>query len=461
MGEAIAALKEKKDKGQIEVGSVGAIRKQLAELLGSRVYQALKDTKDNIIIEYLQEVSLCMIKADATGVLEKYGKELQKEIQKEPQPATFNTCQELAKAIEAELEKPNFRRDSKFDVIWFAITHPDATFHTLDAKYNPLGYDSHCTNNADYHGFTLLQNKKNEPIQFYYGSCQTGDPIYEHGVIPAYRKRKLTEVRFNYQSTHCDDELARTEELHRIAEKSESDDKSDGKLVVVTLSFDTKVRSAEGKKLLGIVDSEKFIEQFHSKIKEEARKPLTEKDKKEHFGYYIPETALNKDQLEKTLNVSTDISKILLGSDHASNKETGLEATDPIRLKKMLMMSTDTVLSLAVLMNVRPDRCSGACKEDIDRGPPENLIMRIYAELKERPSVEDFKKWLKSEGATLVAGLVARGRHTDQQRNPMMSRAVILLDLLQSMGDEQLGAIKGQLEELALSFRAEPTMNQT
>src|SRR6185436_4087070 len=95
-------------------------------------------------------------------------------------------------------------------------------------------------------------------LKFYYGPGPTGNPVFEHGVLPAYEKFGVFELRFNHQDTSNRHEYVRIQELQRIV------DENPKVLKHALLGFDTKMKN---NKHVEFDDPAQFFAAFREYLK--------------------------------------------------------------------------------------------------------------------------------------------------------------------------------------------------
>jgi hypothetical protein len=397
-------------QGRVEVGTSYKIRKMLHEAIEHPIYQELKEAQDPLI-NFIQLCAIKLISADAREALRAYG---ENRIGKKEE-VEFH---DLGASIRKELTHSKLsHRNSLWGNIEWGICNPKKAWKSKRGHWLPLEYDAH-NSNPSFYGFDLsLKGKK---IHFYYGPTPIGDKVFSDALLFAYRKLGVTETRFNHMSTSRGFEREMLQESHRHADQKT--------FKHALFSFDDLLGHPEGKKLIKIVNQpEEFFKQYIPLLKDGIRQ--FQNLEKANPGVKIPEALLSDAEIEEVLKSAQELFRILPLEKIKKDKnkvQTIHQAT------MALLMAKVTVKQLQQApenhhkdRDLNYSRITGACKQDIDRGPVHNQLLRIFIRL-----LENDKPFTAEEAYEIAGGVLSRALITDD-RQPQEKRVRVLCDLLQ------------------------------
>ena len=432
---------EKMQRGEFPRGGVQSLRSDLAALMNNPLYRKLKNA-DSAAINFLQYVAVKLIAVDANSVLFDFGKEFLGRSEKEK----FSP-QELADGMSAYLKRRGFSIDH--GRLFYSAAHPNKAERSLMSVLDPLGYDASVGNPTfSAHSFELGKKKMN----FYYGPGPTGNPIFEHGVLPAYRKFGVFELRFNFQNTRDKAEALRVRDMVRIA------DANSDVLKHAVLGFDTKMDMTK----FDSVDS--FFDAYIAFVKDGLRE-IRAKDVDN--GIYISQEMLSIDQVDNALAKAREFCRVVSqnNSHWKQAMSQGLHGKES--MGKTMKLIADTCLCLSMLyrsfneippemaekaLDERLDRdltafrTSGACKQDIDRGVVGNIALRLFFRWASDASP------LTNREACEIAGAVIGRAKIAEDRKIMKERYEVLDDFLRFVGSAPRGV--AQAHDLLGGYRS-------
>ena len=287
---------------------------------------------------------------------------------------------------------------------------------------------------------------------FYYGPGITGSSLYEDGVIPWHQKLqakhrlRIKEVRFDYQDPRHQGESL------RIFKQLEMASQSNGTLEVIPLDFNQIRHFSEGREF------------FSDSVKREAHcfqinSCIAQQDVGEFFNLYREYRARNHfpqgEDWERAINATERMFTGLLANGASRRYWERLSTSDKgrQRLAKMMILGVHAIYSVgATLRSLREisseeeieqiqseipgedrdlimSRSSGACKQDIDRGPMENIALQLFF------SLLHSEGGLSAREAYLIAGGVIGRARIAEGRIPLFGRYQILSDLLHFVSD--------------------------
>jgi hypothetical protein len=417
LAEGVYALREKIENlsGEFVPGRVESIREDLVKLTGLPLYQRLEND-DCKAINFIQYVAIKLLAANGNDALMQHGEECFGGIE---DPTV--TPGKLADLMHNYLKDPGFSKDTLCERIIYFVSHWEKALLSHQSGADPLKFDAGIGNpNFSAHDFDVGGKK----VTFYYGPSIAGSTIFEHGVLPAYKKFGGGELRFDHQDTFVKGDLARINRAKEIAKANPT------VLTYAVVGFGTKAEPTDFE------TSDQFFDTFIPFVKEKR----TTGDN----GYFIPNEVLNDEEIDEALRQAKDICCIL-----TSNRDFGnllVNERRKKRVRKMMKLVTDACLSRAVLKksfstekkvdkSLDPDltafRTSGACKQDIDRGVVENIALHL------------FDRWatdtspLRREEGYKIAGAVLGRAHLVEGRKIMEERFEVLEDFLHIIGYKQ------------------------
>jgi hypothetical protein len=460
MAKKVVEIKEKirllKNESSFSL-DVASVREKIAEVMNMPLYRDLERNSDCYAVNFLQILAVKLIATDGTETLRAYGKECLNKADLQPNSGVNPT--ELADLLSGYLKKPSFNVDrfgplKEGRFLWWAA-HPFKGIHALFSNTHPLDYNGSKENpHFSAHSFEMEDGRK---IDFYYGAGPTGDPLFEHGLLPAYEKFGTFELRFNHQNTHDSKDHQRILRTRKM-ESAEH--------LHAVISFD----KPWAQRLCWEYYS---VEDFFAKLKTYASEGLRDidDDPKTDNGLYIPEDLFSDEEVALALEKAEEFCHKL----SESNSHWRDNMHDPKgreRMGRMMILIADTFLTLGMLygsldritpqmienqMNDRLDqdlfaiRNSGACKQGVDRAVVENISLRLFFRW-----AADATPLSHDEVCEIAGSVFGRARIVDD-RNIQWRRYEILDDLLRFVGGvpdgggvfAAHGVLKGYREALA------------
>ena len=417
------------------------VRDALSDVMGMHIFRKLASNEDCVAVNFLQFLAVKLVSADANDALRDYGMQCLGSELFEEQPGRTFRPDELADHLIRYLQRPSFNVDSfgplkEGRFIW-AVAHPGKAMHALYSNTHPLKYKSTQANPyLSAHQF----KEGGKTTTFYYGPGPTGDPLFEYGVLPAYKKFGSFELRFNHQNTSNRGDYARIQDSVRMA---------NDQLLHAVIGFDKK-----GAKHLckNFTSAQDFFTSYRVYVKNGLREI---QDRKNDNGFYIPAELFDDSQVALALNKAEEFCQNMSANNprwqNAVNDKHG-----KARMATMMMLVADTFLALGMLygsfdritsdmvensLNEKLDqdlaaiRISGCCKQDVDRAVIENISLRLFFRWANDPAP------LTSDEVCEIAGAVfGRARIVDD-RNIQMRRYIILDDLLRFVGGHPDGVL--------------------
>jgi len=475
VGEIVSDLQQGLDTGKI--------RKKIDRILGSAVYQKLKNT-ENPAVEFLQILCMKYIggkppvdeQGETPDLFANYGHELIGEQSKDS--FDLGELSDLIKGqIHGDWRKGQLsaytalQRNGKISTAIWAVHHPLDTWHAFKAtREQPLAFNSH-RGNADVYGydFVLPENffpgtRQKKTLRFYYGPGPTGDRLFQEGYLVGMAKDKLLginkprlfETRVNFQSRHHKPhEFIRGCEMVRMQkawEVDEADTQKPSPLRLMALAFDTPLMKDPPLLEDGTISINDFLPNLKSHYLDGYRQ--MQANEEEDNGVFISHNSLTTQQVENALETGNTIFRTLY-QDNPYAKELMSKKNGNKRLGRAIVLGHHGVLGVARIFKALKDapqatvdryfderlnadldadlavcRASGACKQDIDRGPVENIIERIFFKLATSEEGTITQKELYS-----IIGAVARA-YMVEGRLIQWKRGEILCDLLKLIGSE-------------------------
>jgi hypothetical protein len=395
----------------LDLKTVDEVRAYLSGLLSDPVYQALKD-QDVALVNFLQILCIKLSRADGRPAFRQYSRDV---ALSDPE---HHALDDLAPAMGNRLTKFwAHSRDGIGGKILWGATHRKAVSHSVKSQRKPLKYNSHKRNPSFLgHEFERNDGGSVRRMQFVWGPGITGDDIAEHGLLPAYKKFRIREIRFNYQDTHV------PHEFHRIRRAVEISAKPgyEGRLNHVLLGFETKAGHASLKKASSV---EEFISSYRDMLKSDFRQPPASHGKNAGSGVYIPQDFLSDGEIETILVVARDLLK-LLGVDAAlQDKEFRKEArraalfvldgmiSSALLYKQMGKLRPESEKDPAIDDDLQTDIVTAACKQGIDRGPVQANGLRLFYRWMTSDEPLSFAEFEEIAGSTLGRARIVEGRN--------------------------------------------------
>lgn len=418
------------------------IREDIDELMGSNIYQALKET-DHPAVEFLQILCMKYIGgkgAEKSDVFEEYGREVVGDLGGK----TSFTLGELADVMDQHTGVGVFgayQRNGLASTIIWVLSHPFDFLRSTTDEWDPVVFNSH-EGNPDVYGYDFVLPKESDPsgkerrMHFYYGPGPTGDRLYNEGYLVYMDKKGLFERRTNHQNVHHRSEALRVYEMRRY-EQAHPDS-----LRFLSLSFDTPLMKSPPR-----LDQERPVQHFMGALKEhyceEGAHRVMHADLEVENGVYIGPDVLGDKEVERALTVSEDIFSSLSQDNGYWDELMSQGAEGEQRLARMMILGTHGVIGLGSIYKALQDspafdkrldsdlaacRASGACKQDIDRAVVENITERVFFRL-----LTNDEPITKQELDSIVGAVLARA-YIVEGRLIQWKRYEILSDLLHFVG---------------------------
>ncbi len=220
--EKVIQIKEMIEKLEKEGSSfrldVSCVKDLISEVMKMPIYRDLQEERNCYAVNFLQCLAVKLISADATEVLHAYGKKCLGEKVFSNSDSIFSP-KDLADQLSGYLNRFSFNVDSFGPVkegrlLWMAA-HPLRAIHGLYSNTHPLLYNG-TQDNPYFTAHAFMDMDSGKKLDFYYGPGPTGSPLFEHGVLPAYRKFDTFELRFNHQNMHNKGDYPRIQDAVRM-----------------------------------------------------------------------------------------------------------------------------------------------------------------------------------------------------------------------------------------------------
>ncbi|MBM3183923.1 MAG: hypothetical protein FJZ64_01285 [Chlamydiae bacterium] len=427
LAQKVLSIREKIQRLKEGKGSVNAVREELVECIKLPQYQALSQEKNCYAVNFLQILAVKFLSGNASQALQDYGHKMIG--QKEERADQELSLTHFADRMQRVLNQPSFRKNA----IW-VLAHPFFSIHSLRSHTHPLEYNASSKNpHFSAHSFSLGDGKE---MQFYYGPGITVDPLFEHGVLPMYRKMGVFELRFNHQDTWRRADYVRIQDAVRTANKEH---------IHVVIGFDKKVEKELLEKYQSIKD---FFAKYRSYVQTNLR---SIEERKIDNGLMIPKDIFSDEKVMLALEKAEEFC-LQLAKKNPYFQKTVLEKKAEIA--RMMMLISDAFLSLGILYEsskkITPEmiersfdakldkdltkiRLSGACKQDVDRAVVENLVLRLFFRF-----TNDDRSFTAKEAWEMAGVVFGRARIVDD-RLIEMRRYRIFNHLLQFIGGRNDG----------------------
>ncbi|MBI5272764.1 MAG: hypothetical protein HY861_02130 [Chlamydiia bacterium] len=449
LAHAVIAIREKIAKlhrGEFVWGGVEGLREEIAEVMKMQIYQDLENypeshkPKDCFAINFLQVLAVKFVAVDGTAALTAYGKKCLESHNGKPfaEEEQFGPA-DLADQLSGCLQAASFSSDGWVRKMFWALAHPHLAVHSLKSVTQPLEYNA-SESNPSFTAYSYADSNGKE-MRFYYGPGPTGDAIFEHGLLPAYKRFQIHELRFNHQDTHKKDDHARVQDAHRMAREHPE------ALRHAVVGFD-KSRAVPAQ-FVGIND---FFRQYSdSLVTGNAHRKIG--GQKEDNGVCIPQDLLDDRQVRTALQFAESFCvQMDLHRQSALENRINAGGAEQARAAKAMQLIADTFLTLAMtytsldqisyedmtrLFDEQLDQdlssfyTSGACKQDVDRAVTENIMLRLFFRWATNPAP------LTTQEVYEIAGAVfGRARLVDD-RAIMKQRYAIMEDVLRFVGSAE------------------------
>jgi hypothetical protein len=388
------------------------MRAKIVKLSQDLEYRKLLTSKPNHhAVIFLQECGMRLESTQATSVFANYGKTRTQFDEGQKDVSFLKFAETIRKARK---QMPNVQNGWKDKLIW-ALKNPGKALHMLYGRIRPLVFDSY-QGHAVFHsaGFSDCGQK----ITHKYSPGLTGSgSIVERVLIPAYRRNNQRWVHIDNQSTHMPSERERINEVHRWSQENP------GVFIQAVISTKTPVKVAEAvisKFIHGTQAPKDFIKEYEGVIRGTEDRWI--RNFNQMRGIYIPDELLDKNELEAAFACARNMICKASLEDYLHTSE-GRK-----KLVRIIHSNLTSVLSWAIMkkeqLNRKNSTFTEGCKENIDRGPPENMgvVVNDLLARGEKMSVET---------AQLQAGiLLGRGEYA-MDRSPNASKIEPLLERLE------------------------------
>lgn len=413
------------------------MRAKIVKLSQNSKYRELLLTKPNHhAVIFLQECGMRLESTQAAEVFSHYGK-TRMQLDQGQKDVSFSKFAETIR--KARKQMPNVQNSWKDKLIW-ALKNPGKALHMLYGRIRPLVFDSY-QGHAVFHSANF--SDCGQKIIHKYSPGLTGSgSIVERVLIPAYRRNKQRWVHIDNQSTHMPSERERINEVHRWSQKNPD------VFIQAVISTKTPVKIAKdviSKFIHGTQEPKDFIQQYEQLLR--GTKDQWIRDFDQTRGIYIPEELLDTDELEAAFACARNIICKSPLDDYLHSSE------GRNKLVRIIHSNLTSILSWAIMkkeqFNRKHSTFTEGCKENIDRGPPENMgvVVNDLLARGEKMSVET---------AHLQAGiLLGRGEYA-MDRSPNGSKIEPLLERLEfieksdSIAKEELSNLRNIFQPTTL-----------
>jgi hypothetical protein len=402
------------------------LRKQLAKLGGSLIYQDLKSANHSSAL-YLQDLAVAIESVNIDRLLKLYGSE-RLQNQRTSTISEFGT-----NLLKAQSQMPNTRNTLCGKIAW-SLTNWEKIPALVRARIDPLHYEpyeGHLLNR------TTLVNGNHE-IQLKFSPTLTGPlSLVENLLIPGYRRHKKSWVHIDNQSSDKASERARINQVHKWSQENPD------------VFLHAVISSNTGRKITKDivrtfiknkgVTKEMFIDAYFKAICGDQNQYVRDFEKMR--GIYIPQELLSDDELTQVLAVAKNIAAFLFDGDRKKfAKITGRILNEVLIWAIMKKEQTQHYRSIF----------STGCKETVDRGPFENLAMfamDLISRGKYDLTPEEQQLWV---GITLGRGDVAANRAPEKKRPLQFQQVASALLMRQAQ-------VRTELQKLLRLFNETPT----
>ena len=375
--------------------SIQKIREELGKILQDPIYQKLKD-QDLTHINFLQILCVKLSRADGNEAFRAYAKDLSL-------VGPNDQLKDLETNMSDRLNRIfSHNRKNKGRTFLWSITHPLNTLHSLFGSHiSPKNYNSH-QNNPSFAGHTFTRDKRS--VQFVWGPGFTGDPIFEHGLLPAYKKFEIHETRFNYQDRSHKSENERINLGFKITDPSTNIDH-------ILLGYDTK---AKYEPFASVTTVDQFVAAYKNLLTEG-----------EVNGIRMDEKLLSKEVLNSIMHEAQELfAKMGIEPELTDKKTRDLGVRTMLMFLDAMISSAIIYKQLGAAKKIKPgmdkdlqtDVVTAACKQGIDRGPIQSNALRlVYRHFSTKdPLTQD--ELAEIGGSTLGRARIVEGRNIIQRK---------------------------------------------
>lgn len=389
--------------------SVEKIRVELSRILKDSIYQKLKD-EDSPLINFLQILCIKLYSADGSGAFRQYAKDVGLIYPEK------HKLKDLSSVMTKQLNKFfSHNRNNLGRQICWGISNPKAVIHSIYSNITRFNwarkYNSH-QKNPSLIGHTLSYGDKS--VRFVWGPGFTGDEIVEHGLLPAYKKFDIRELRFNHQDTHNNAEFHRIQDGFAITSKFGYE----GRLDHVLLGFDTK---AKNRAFQSVETIKQFINSYRQILSTDVRTPPKHQNKT-GSGVYIPRDLLKDHELSRIFDLLENLF-------HQMKIDSLLQETKSrdLTIRAMLMVFDAAISSAIVHKHLQklPEKqidpsidedlqtniVTSACKQGIDRAAGQANALRLAHRAFSNQAPLTQEEFAEISGSTLGRARLVEGRN--------------------------------------------------
>ncbi len=432
-----------------------SIRHSINHLVQSTVFQTLKTTTKEPAIQMLKSLSFAGTTADVTTVVQTYGDKV-----KATQPSGKQTINKLASDIDEINWNPwCFSRNYPLQKLWWVITHPSTTWHSIVSSIWPKEYNSDYSNPIFQAHAIRIPGKPEKTTPLTFGPTPT-QPIYFDAHLPHLKENNKCEVRVILQDTKGS-EGKRVAEFYKRTEAF----REDGTLALLTLPFDMKPM----KDPSSLMDKNFTIDSFmlnYAKFILTMDGPQNAATNIDHITVHpdacrnenftdqkvvrpiIPENILNDTDLKNCFSTAKSIFNTILENVDLNQKTP--EAKKQIATTMQLV--TQALLIFAALGKIANGTKEIAslcihCKQCVDRAVVLiiAMIMLDYIPTAKEASLEAD---LPENLVNLIHGIVVGRPELVGRRLGLTKRVRVLSDFLHVFGDANFANLKSTLSNL-------------
>jgi hypothetical protein len=402
------------------------LRTSVAHLMKTALYQRLKN-ESIPAINFLQFLAVKWLAANGREALQKYGEQCLGSLPKE----TY-TLKETAHLMSRALEEKYFNIDSKKNRVRWMLAHPMKALESYQSIVQPLAYNSSGSN--PYFSVHSFKKDGKERVYYHGPSPTKEDAVFREGVLPCYKKLGRNELRLSFQDMRHPWEAERIERLMDMGENHFPE------LQHALLGFDTKFKWIQ--KWLKSQGNSFSLEQFWGPYREFVQKGRIHEAKGcLESGFDLPDVLLSDEKFEcafakaqhfiEQQSQNNPHWEELMGSEKGRQRAANLVGiiTDGFISLELLNGSFDSIpqpssQSASLDPDLAAYRMSGACKQDIDRGVVEGVILYLLFRFQQGSTT------LTKEEVYEIAGTVLGRAGIVDDRHIMKKRFLFLEDFL-------------------------------
>lgn len=341
----------------------GKMRARIAQLSQTPIYLALKDT-NHPAVQFLRDCGRRLESTDGVVSFSLYGG--QRLVGHLAIGETERvSLSDFATALEEAQAESWSHRDHRIGTLIWGAREIDKLAHVEYAHLRPLDYDSY-QGHAVFYSQPLEDDK--HVINHKYTPGLTGPQSIVEGIlIPDLRRMGRRWVHIDNQSTHIPDERARIDEVDQWA-KANSD-----VFLHAVISTDTprEVAKTVIKDFVkGELGLKAFIERYEAELRGDGNAFI--RNYNQTRGIYIPPELLDDIELQAAFQCAA-----AMVLDNPSCEGLAETPEGRAELAQIVGCNLNSVLSWAIMkkeqLNHKYSIFTENCKENIDRGPPENM----------------------------------------------------------------------------------------